>query len=167
MIFPLPPRTDGMFNRKSKKSGKSFLRHVSLGIPTNIAAGPLGFRAELDIGPKGERGYDFEGDRHDLTVMPDEDDVIASQIVFNDKEGQGQRPPVPGPSTSGAVVGGDEHDIGHISEFFRSLPSRPMFTRISKIYPSGENTGDTREKEGRLAEVSKGACQSSLSLTFF
>ena len=41
-------------DKKSKKSLESFRRHVSLGIPTNIAVGPLGFRAELDIDPKGE-----------------------------------------------------------------------------------------------------------------
>ena len=45
-----------MFREKSKKLPKYSQRHLSLGIPTNIAAGPLGFRAELDIGPKGERG---------------------------------------------------------------------------------------------------------------
>jgi len=42
------------FNKKSKKLLKSSRRHISLGIPTNIAIGPLGFRAELDIGSKGE-----------------------------------------------------------------------------------------------------------------
>jgi len=45
------------FDKKSKKSFKSSQRHISLGIPTNIAAGPLGFRAELDIGPKGESSH--------------------------------------------------------------------------------------------------------------
>jgi len=47
-------RMNHKFDKKSKKSFKSSQRHISLGIPTNIAAGPLGFRAELDIGPKGE-----------------------------------------------------------------------------------------------------------------
>jgi len=47
---------DRLFNKKSKKSLKSSPRHISLGIPTNTAIGPLGFRVELDIGPKGERG---------------------------------------------------------------------------------------------------------------
>ena len=38
-----------------KKSPKPSQRYLSLGIPTGIAAGPLGFKAELGIGPKGEQ----------------------------------------------------------------------------------------------------------------
>ena len=55
--LPFAPRSQmkDLFNKKPKKSLKSPQRHISLGIPTNIAAGPLGFRAELDIGPKGEQ----------------------------------------------------------------------------------------------------------------
>jgi len=45
------------FEKKDKKPTKSSQRHISLGIPTNIAVGPLGFRAELDIGPKGEQTF--------------------------------------------------------------------------------------------------------------
>jgi len=45
---------DRFFDKKSKKLLKSARGHISLGIPTNVIAGPLGFRAELDIGPKGE-----------------------------------------------------------------------------------------------------------------
>ena len=44
-----------LLNKKSKKSLKYSQRDIFLGIPTNIAAGPLGFRAELDIGPNGEQ----------------------------------------------------------------------------------------------------------------
>ena len=51
-----------LFDRRPKKSLKSSQRHVSLGIPTNIAAGPLGFQAELDIDPKGEQNHSY----HDL-----------------------------------------------------------------------------------------------------
>lgn len=43
-----------MNHKKSKKLLKSSRRYVSLGISTNIAVGALGFRADLDIGPKGE-----------------------------------------------------------------------------------------------------------------
>lgn len=42
-----------MFGKKSKKPFKSSQGHIPLGIPTNIAAGPLGF-PDLGIGPKGE-----------------------------------------------------------------------------------------------------------------
>ena len=121
-----------MFNKKSKKLQKSSQRLVSLGIPTNIAVGSLGFRAELDIGPKGERvTISDPGDRPDSTAMLDENDVRASRIEFNHKESEDQGLPVPGPSTSGAVIGGDDHDTGPISEYFRSLPSPPVFVWVS------------------------------------
>ena len=42
------------FAKQSKKSPKPSQQHIFLGIPTNIAAGSLGFRAELDISTKGE-----------------------------------------------------------------------------------------------------------------
>jgi len=48
-------RMNRLFSKKPKKSLKPSQRHASLGIPTNVAAGPLGFRAELDIGTKGKR----------------------------------------------------------------------------------------------------------------
>ena len=51
-----------LFDRRPKKSLKSSQRHVSLGIPTNIAVGPLGFQAELGIDPKGEQNHSY----HDL-----------------------------------------------------------------------------------------------------
>jgi len=55
---PLPkPSAGATRSKKVKKPPKYSLRHISLGIPTNIAAGPLGFLAELGIGPKGERSY--------------------------------------------------------------------------------------------------------------
>jgi hypothetical protein len=44
-----------MFNKKSKKSLKSLPNHLLLGIPTNVAVGPLGFRAELGVNPNGEQ----------------------------------------------------------------------------------------------------------------
>jgi len=43
------------FSKKSKKSPKPSLKHIALGIPTNTIVGPLGFRTDLDIGPKGEK----------------------------------------------------------------------------------------------------------------
>ena len=57
LVFPLASTTlmDRLFDEKPKKSLDPSKRHVSLGIPINIAVGPLGFRAELDIDPKGGR----------------------------------------------------------------------------------------------------------------
>ena len=43
----------GMVGKKSKKSFTPSQKHLLLGIPSNIAVGPLGFRAELDIDPEG------------------------------------------------------------------------------------------------------------------
>lgn len=63
-------QTNHPFNKKNKKTPKLSKNHIFLGIPANIAAGPLGFRAELDIGPKGEqsRSYrDLEADGSDPT----------------------------------------------------------------------------------------------------
>jgi len=44
------------FGKKPKKSLKPPQKYIHLGIPINIAVGPLGFRAELDTDPKGDRG---------------------------------------------------------------------------------------------------------------
>ena len=43
-----------MVNKKSKKPF-GFFTASSLGVPTNIAVGPLGFRAALDADAKGEQ----------------------------------------------------------------------------------------------------------------
>ena len=110
---------DRLFEKKSKKSHKSAQRHVSLGIPTNIAAGPLGFRAELDIGPKGERRSHRDSEsRPDSTVTPDENDTRVSRIVFKDKKREDQGLPARGTSTAGVVVGGGGHGDGPPSECF-------------------------------------------------
>jgi len=107
-----------LFKKKSKKLHKSARQHIYLGIPTHIAAGPLGFQAELDIGPKGEsRSYRDLENQPDPTVTPDENDTRASRIVFQDKkEDQGLYPP--GTSTAGAAVGGGEHGEDPTSECF-------------------------------------------------
>jgi len=41
--------------KKAKKPPKPSQRYLSLGIPTNVAVGPLGFRTELDVDPKGDQ----------------------------------------------------------------------------------------------------------------
>ena len=112
---------DRLFNKKSKKLLKPSQRHASLGIPTNIAAGPLGFRAELDIDPKGEQVRSYHGlaDRPDSAVMmPDENDTRASRIVLcHDNKSEDHGPPsTPELSTTGTVVGGDEYRNDPTSE---------------------------------------------------
>jgi len=51
------PRTkmNRLFDKKSKKSPKYSQRDIFPGILTNTAVVPLGFRAGLNIAPKGER----------------------------------------------------------------------------------------------------------------
>jgi len=109
-----------LFNKKSKKSLKPSRGHISLGIPANTAVGPLGFRTELDFGPKGERGLsyrDLEADRSDSsTVTPDEGDSRTSWIVLHDKKSENRGLNPAETSATGAVVGGDDHGIGHTGE---------------------------------------------------
>ena len=112
---------DRLFDKKSKKSLKISQQHTSLGIPANIAVGPLGFRADLDIGPKGEQGRSYhvlDADWLNLTVVLDEEDTRVSRIVFRENKGKGRALPAPETSTPGAVVGGDEQKTGPISECF-------------------------------------------------
>ena len=57
------PQMDRLFDKKPKKSLKSSQRRASPGVPTNIAADPLGFRAGPNVDPKGEQRrsyYDWE-----------------------------------------------------------------------------------------------------------
>ena len=108
-----------MFSKKSKKSVKPSRRHISLGIPINIAAGPLGFRAELDTESEGKPSRscrDPGADRPDSTVTLDEKDARASRIVFHGQKSEDKGLPAPETSTSGAVVGGDEHGDDSTSE---------------------------------------------------
>ena len=145
-----------LFDKKSKDSRKPSQRLLSLGIPTNVAIGPLGFRAELDIGPKGEpsRPYrDLEADGPDPTVVPDEKDTIASRIVFQESKNEDQGLPATEISMSVAVVGGTEHENDAAGECFWSLPSWPMFIRIWSSPP--EHTEDTEGEGGRPVETSR------------
>ena len=47
-----------MPGKKSKKPLKFFTTRL-LAIPANIAVGPLGFRAVLDVNPEGERNHPY------------------------------------------------------------------------------------------------------------
>jgi len=51
--------------------------------------------------------------------MPDEIGTRAPHVVFHDKKSEDQvLPSTPEPSTTGTVVGSDEHKNGPISEYF-------------------------------------------------
>ena len=122
-----------LFDKKSKKSIKSSQRHVSLGIPTNIAVGPLGFQAELDTDSQGQQSRscrDLEVDGPDLTAILDDKDPRASRIVFHSKKSGDQGSAVTDVLATGSVVNSNEHG-DPTSEDTRSLSSRLMFMLIS------------------------------------
>ena len=121
-----------MFGKKSKKLPKPSRKHIFLGIPTNIAAGPLGLRAELDtdpIGNKNRSDRDLVVDRSDsLIAMLDENNPGPSRIVFHNKsEDQGLHAPetsIPG----GVIDHGTDHMNDPAGERSRFPPTQPMFT---------------------------------------
>jgi len=130
---------DRLFKKKSKKSPKYSQRghSISLGIPTitNVAAGPLVPRPQLDTAPKGEKicSYrDLDVDWTDSTVAPDEESGGGSQIAFQGKAGEDQELPAQETSTPGVVdVGDADHGHGPPSECLRSLLSGLTSTWIS------------------------------------
>jgi len=102
---------DRFFNRKRKKSPEP---PQQLGISTGTITGP-GFRAGMDIDPKGGRNrsyQDLEVDRVDLTMILDERDSRGPRVVFQDESGGGQNIPAPGASTFGVL----DVDSGHGSD---------------------------------------------------
>jgi len=108
------------FGKKREKS-----QHIPLGIPTNVAAGPLGFRADLGISPKGERGRfnrNLGTDRLDSPVTLGEKDTATSRIVFHDKKSEDQHPPALQASTPSTVVGGTGYGNDPPSKCFQ-LPT--------------------------------------------
>jgi len=46
-------------DKKRKKSPEPAQKRVNLGIPINVATGSLGFRAEMDIDPEGNRDRSY------------------------------------------------------------------------------------------------------------
>ena len=119
-----------MASKKSKRPFK-FLTAQSMGIPTNIAVGPLGFQAALDVDPEGEQNHSYhELDRPDSTAIPDENNPKPSQIIFRETESGAQEPPVPGTSTTVAIGDIEQGDPSTGARYW-SLPSRLMFIRLS------------------------------------
>ena len=48
-----------LFGKKAKKSRRPPQQNIAIGIPTNIAIGPLGFRVEFDIDSIGDSYQDL------------------------------------------------------------------------------------------------------------
>jgi len=121
--FPSTSRTrlNNMSDKKSKKPPKPPQRLISLGIiPSNIAVGPLGFRAEPATDTKSEqnRSYrDLGVDCPDSAVVLDMD-TGALRIVSHENKNEDQRLAVTEVSTPDAVVGGTEQVNDPSSERF-------------------------------------------------
>ena len=106
-----------MFKKNSKKPLK---KNLLLGIPTNIAVGPLGFRAELDVDPKSKSDHllccYLGTNQPDSSATLDEKDPGPSRIVPHKVEQE-----APGPSTSetltpAVAIGVTEPDNSHPGE---------------------------------------------------
>ena len=135
-----PPHDGLMSGKKSKKPLRPLAKHLLFGIPANIAAGPLGFQAELDVDPKGERTCSHRGLRADCTdPTAVSDEKKPSRIVFRIRESEPQAPPVPGTSTAVDIEPGNHPT----SEYFESIAPQPIFTQMSASCPLGGRTGQT------------------------
>ena len=114
-----------LFSRKPKKSPKPPEKHIQPEVPTNTAAGPLGFQTEFNIAPKGERNRsyrDLDVDWTDSTVAPDEESGGGSRIVSHGKTSGDQELSAPETLAPGVVdVGDTDHGLRQLSERFRSL----------------------------------------------
>ena len=127
-----------MFRKQSKKSPKPPRKHVPLGVPTNIAAGTLGFRAELATDPIGNQNlphHDPEPDRSDSTVALDENNPRPSRVAFHHERREDQGLHAPETSTAGEVIDrGTEHKNDPTSECFLSLLPRSMFIQPPVLF---------------------------------
>lgn len=150
LIFPLKTQMNRLFSKKSKKSPKLSQQHIFPGIVTNIAAGPLGFRAELDVDLKGEQGRshrDLEADRADSLTMTLDGGPRTSQIVFHDKKSKDQALPAPGTSILGTVVGGEHGNDP--SEFFPVIAANVHVDLCTSSRQKRTSTSLERKKENR------------------
>ena len=132
-----------MSDKKSKKPLRPLAKHLLFGIPANIAAGPLGFRAELDVNPKGERTCSHRGlraGRTDPTATSDEKNPDPSRIAFRERESDPQESPVPGTSTAVHI----EQSNHPTSQCFEPTPSQPILTSLC---PLGENISQIRQED--------------------
>ena len=144
-----------IFDKKLKKPLKSSQRLVPLGVPTNIAVGPLGFHADLDIDPKGEQTCchrDFEIAEPDPTVLLDEKDTRAGRIVFQENKDEDRGlASATGVSTASGGIG---HGGNPASECFRILRLGQTFISWC-ICLLERDTGET----GEQGVASRGTCR--------
>ena len=166
MAISLIPNTDmdrlGKILKKSPKPPQN----IPLGIPTNIAAGPLGFRAELDITPKGklDRLLRLREDSTDSTAALDKKDIRASHVVFHNEKGEDQGLSAPGTPTTGTAVAGDEHGNDLVGEWFSTPSSGLAFMWFQCLSAPEEDIVETGEGESELPEGSRGMLEMIVAL---
>ena len=114
-----------MSGKKSKKPLRTLAKHLVFGIPTNVAAGPLGFRAELDKGERSCSHRRLRADRADPTVISDEKNPGPSRIVFHKDESEVQGSPLPRTSTAAAILD-DEPRNSPTGKRFKYPSSQPI-----------------------------------------
>ena len=94
-----------LFSNKRKESPKPFPQDTSV-ISTDIAAGPVSYQAQPNMGPEGEQLVP-KVDQPDLTVALDDRTGEGSQIVLQNRMDEDHRPHTWVASTSGVVIGGN------------------------------------------------------------
>ncbi|KAF9787448.1 hypothetical protein BJ322DRAFT_1218157 [Thelephora terrestris] len=122
-----------MAKKKSNKPLKTSTSHLLLGISANIAAGPLGFRAELDLNPA------------------DEKNPTASRIVFCERQSEAEGPPAPGTSYPVVAIGDTEQPLREPSAPGTSDPVVAISDADAEQLENqliGGSTDQTREEEG-------------------
>ena len=142
-----------MSNNKSKKPLRALAKHLLFGIPTNIAAGPLGFRAELDKGERSCIHRLLRADRADPTVISDEKNPGPSRIVFHKDESEVQGSPMSRTSTAAAILDSEPRNRP-TGERFKYPLSQPI-SSLALLCPLEENVGQTNQEYGPGA-VSQG-----------
>ena len=73
--------------KKSEKPRRLSQQLVSLGIPINVAVGPLGLSADLDPDAGSKGAWNLAADGVDLTAAADANNEEGSRIVLRDRGG--------------------------------------------------------------------------------
>jgi len=143
------------FKSKRKQSPEPLPQDTSPGIPADIAAGTIGYKAQLNTNLEGGRARFHQDPEVDLTVAPDQGSSGGSQMVFQGSTDKGQELPASEAWTSGVVIGGRKNRTSECF-LFLSLRLGPIFMWIPS---SDEDAGDTGGKIIESAEASRSMCR--------
>ena len=115
-----------LFNSKRKKSPE---HSQPDSFTTDVAAGPVSYQAQSNIGPVGGQSRSYQDpsvDRPDLTTALDERSGGGSQIDFQDRMDEDQELPVLEAWASGAAIDGAARRHNPTSECSWSPRLTPM-----------------------------------------